>query len=224
MMAQTWEELLFAHWRVPADALGALIPNGLELDLFDGEAWLGVTPFRVTNLRMRGLPPFPAVSSFLEVNTRTYVTAEDKPGVWFFSLDASSRLAVEAARLGYKLPYFWADMRAEWGQGWLSYAATRRDERGGAFRGRYRPTGDSVAAEPGSLAHFLTERYCLYASDSRGRVHRAEIHHPPWPLQPAEAEIDENTLPPAGVPLGNEDPLLHFSARQDVVVWLLEPV
>jgi uncharacterized protein len=221
-MGQTWNDLLFAHWRVPPGSIRALLPEGLELDLYDREAWIGITPFAVNALRPRGLPPFPYVSSFLELNTRTYVVAE-KPGIWFFSLDASSELAVTAARSGYKLPYFKADMRADWRAGWLAYESRRRDPRGepAAFSARYRPIGDELDADPRSLAHFLTERYCLYTTDG-GRLKRAEIHHRPWPLQPAEGVVEENTMPPEGLELVDEDPLLHFAARQDVVIWPLE--
>lgn len=221
IMGQTWEELLFAHWRAPADALGSHLPNALELDLFEDEAWIGVTPFRVTGLRARGLPPLPLLSSFLEVNTRTYVTAGGTPGIWFFSLDAASELAVEAARRVYRLPYFRAAMRADWRDGRLEYESRRRYGARVALRVRYRPIGDVLDADPRSLAHFLTERYCLYTEDA-GRLKRAEIHHEPWLLQPAEAEIEENTMPPAGIELLDEGPLLHFSARQDVVIWPLE--
>ena len=220
IMGQTWDDLLFAHWRVDAEALRAHLPPGLELDLYQGEAWIGVTPFAVSGLRGRGLPPLPFVSSFLELNTRTYVTRDGKPGIWFFSLDAASEFAVEAARRGYKLPYFRADMRAAW-NGELAYESRRRDSRGApaTFRGRYRPIGDVIDPDPASLAHFLTERYCLYTVHE-GRLKRGEIHHPPWPLQPAEATFEENTMPPIELP--DEDPLLHFSARQDVVIWALE--
>jgi uncharacterized protein len=223
VMGQTWEDLLFAHWQAPAEAVRALLPAGVELDLFDGQAWIGVTPFRLTGLRARGLPPLPVVSSFFEINTRTYVTAGAKPGIWFFSLDAASELAVLAARYGYKLPYYRAEIRADWRGGWLSYEARRHDRRGApaAFRARYRPIAGQFTAVPGSLAYFLTERYCLYATDAEGQLHRAEIHHPPWPLQLAEAEIEENTMPPPGTELVDGDPLLHFSARQDVVIWPL---
>jgi uncharacterized protein len=223
VMGQTWDDLLFAHWRVSPDSLRELLPEGLNVDLFEGEAWIGVTPFAVTGLRTRGLPPLPFVSSFLELNTRTYVTAGGRPGIWFFSLDASSELAVEGARRGFKLPYFRADMRAGWRDGWLGYECRRRDPRGepAAFTGRYRAIGDQLDADPRSLAHFLTERYCAYTTDE-GRLRRIEIHHRPWPLQPAEAVIDENTMPPAGLVLLDDTPLLHFSARQDVVIWPLD--
>jgi uncharacterized protein len=220
IMGQTWEDLLFAHWRAPTDQLRALLPEGLELDLYEEEAWIGVVPFRVSGLRARGLLPLPFVSSFLELNVRTYVTAGGKPGIWFFGLDASSELAVEAARFGYKLPYFRADMNAEWRGGSLSFESRRRDSRGApaAFRARYRPIGDVLDADPRSLAHFLTERYCLYTSDE-GRLRRIEIHHQRWPLQPAEAVFEENTMAPRGVELVDEEPLLHFSSRQDALFW-----
>jgi uncharacterized protein len=222
-MGQTWEDLLFAHWRAAPESLRALLPEGLELDLYEGEAWFGVTPFRLSGLRARGLPPLPMLSSFLELNARTYVTTGGKPGIWFFSLDASSELAVEAARRTYKLPYYRATMQAEWRDGWLAYESRRRDARGesAAFSGRYRAIGERIDADPRSLAHFLTERYCQYAVNE-GVLKRAEIHHRPWPLQSAEAEIDENTMPPAGVELLDDDPLLHFAARQDTVIWPLE--
>ena len=220
IMGQTWEELLFAHWRVPADVLREHVPDGLEVDEFDGNAWLGVTPFRVTGLRGRGLLPLPYLSSFLELNVRTYVRAEEKPGIWFFSLDASSRVAVEAARRTYKLPYFQARMSATKRGEWIEYDCSRIAEAGRVFSGRYRPNGAVFHPEPGSLEWFLTERYCLYTTDG-GRLARAEIHHEPWPLQPAEAEIDLASVSPLE-PQG--DPLVHFSRRQDVVIWPLEPV
>lgn len=226
VMGQTWEDLLFAHWRVPGADLRAHVPDSLELDTYEGEAWLGITPFRLAGLRGRGMLPLPKLSSFLELNVRTYVTRNDRPGVWFFSLDAENPLAVEAARRSYKLPYFRARMSAAARGRWIEYSSSRRDERSKprVFEGRYRGDGEVFNAERGSLEWFLTERYCLYALDDDGTPLRAEIHHPPWPLQLAEAEIDLNTMLPDGIELGEEQPLLHFSRRQDVVIWAPEPV
>jgi hypothetical protein len=225
LLAQTWEDLLFAHWPVPADSVRALLPEGIEVDLFDGQAWVGVVPFRLTGLRLRGLLPAPGVSRFLELNVRTCVVVDGRPGVWFFSLDAGSGWAVETARRTYKLPYFRARISAVRHGDEVEYASSRPRPVGGpaVFSGRYAPIGDLAPAAPGSLEHFLIERFCLYAVD-RGRVLRAEIHHPPWPLQPARAEIDLNTMPPEGIELPDAEPLLHFSARQDVVIWPLRPV
>lgn len=190
IMRQSWHDLLFAHWPVPADALAPRLPRGLALDTFDGQAWLGIVPFRLSGLRPRWMPPSPGVSAFLEVNVRTYVTAGGKPGVWFLSLDASSRLAVRGARLLFRLPYHHARMRAEWQAGGMRYESHRP---GAALRAEYRPCGERFTAAPGTLAHFLTERYCLYAADPRGLL-RCEVDHPPWPLQPAELRLDVNTL------------------------------
>ena len=221
LQAQTWERLLFAHWPLPADALRAHVPSELPLDTFDGSAWLGVTPFRVSGLRVRGLPAVPVLSSFLEVNVRTYVTLEDKPGIFFFSLDAESLLAVHGARWAYKLPYFLAEMSA-CGDDAIEYESRRRDPDGhqAVLRSRFGPDGPASTRTAGSLEHFLTERYCLYTLHEGG-VHWAEIHHPPWPLHPAEAEFDENTMPPPGIEVSGE-PICHFAERQDVVLWSLE--
>jgi len=221
-MGQTWEDLLFAHWRVSADELRAYVPEGLEIEEHSGSAWLGVVPFTLTNLRARGLLPLPRVSSFLELNVRTCVRAADgKPGVWFLSLDAASRLAVAAARRTYKLPYFHARMSATTDREWIAYECARIAEPGRVFSGRYRPTADASTAEPGSLESFLTERYCLYSTDERDRLYRAEIHHAPWPLQPAEAEIELVSIAPLAL---EGDAVCHFSRRQDVLVWPLRPV
>jgi uncharacterized protein YqjF (DUF2071 family) len=216
-MGQTWDDLLFVHYRVPVEQLRTLVSEGLEVQEHSGSGWLGVTPFVVTGLRARGLLPLPFASSFRELNVRTYVTRDDKPGIWFFSLDASSRLAVEAARLLYRLPYFLADIAMRRRAGELLFDCSRGD--GKAFSAAYCPDGDAFAAEPGSLEHFLTERYCLYA-EHEGQLYRADIHHRRWPLQHAQARIDLNTMPP--VKVSGDDPLVHYSKRQDVVIWPLD--
>ena len=216
-MGQTWDDLLFIHYRVPAEQLRSHVPDGLEVEEHSGSGWLGLTPFVVTGLRARGLLPLPFASSFRELNVRTYVTRDDKPGIWFFSLDASSQLAVEAARRLYRLPYFRAEIAVQQRAGEIVYDCSRHD--GKAFSASYRPTADVFNADAGSLEHFLTERYCLYA-EHEGELFRADIHHRPWPLQPAAARIDLNTMPP--LKLTDDAPRLHFSARQDVVIWPLD--
>ena len=224
-MAQSWEHLLFAHWPVAVEELRRVVPDEIPIDTYDGSAWLGVTPFRLTALRLRGLPHLPDLTSFLETNVRTYATIGGRPGIYFLSLDAASALAVAAARRSYRLPYFHARMSARTVTDWVDYESTRVSSDGppAQLRVRYRPTGEASEAQEGSLEHFLTERYCLYTLDDRGRVLRAEIHHPPWPLQPAEAELELNTMgAPLGQPLGGP-PLVHFARRQDVLIWRLEP-
>lgn len=218
IMRQQWNRLLFAHWALPAEPLRALLPRELALDLFDGQCWLAVTPFYLSGLRLRGLPPPPFV--FGELNVRTYVTLEGKPGVYFFSLDAGSVLAVFGARAAYALPYFYASMKIECEGDGVHYRC-RRSHMGkvAEFEGRYRPLSPPRHAVAGTLEHFLTERYCLYAAEG-GRLYRAQIHHAPWPLQDAEAEISRNTMASAaGIQLPHTPPLLHFAHRLDVLVW-----
>jgi uncharacterized protein YqjF (DUF2071 family) len=222
VMAQSWHDLLFAHWPLPETVLRPHIPAGLAIDTFAGQGWLGVVPFRMSGVRLRGTPAVLWLSAFPELNVRTYVVANEKPGVWFFSLDAGNALAVAAARAWFHLPYFRASMSCEERNDWIEYRSerTHRGAAGGVLQGRYRPVDAVFSTPSGSLEHFLTERYCLYTADGSGRIIRGEIHHAPWPLQPAEAELTKNTMAEAaGFSLPAVRPLLHFSKRQDVVVW-----
>jgi uncharacterized protein YqjF (DUF2071 family) len=219
-MGQTWEDLLFAHWRVPAAGLRPHVPAGLEIEEHDGSAWLGLVPFRLSGLRARGALPLPGLSSFRELNVRTYVRGPDgRPGVWFFSLDATSRAAVAAARRLYRLPYHHARMTLARAGGRFAVECARLGVHGAVFSARYRPVGEAFHAPPGSLEWFLAERYCLYAADAAGRLHRADVHHRPWPLQAAEAEVELASLAPVEL---DGEPLCHYSACQDVLVWPVE--
>jgi uncharacterized protein len=224
-MAQTWRDLLFAHWPVPVEAFAGVVPDQLTIDSRDGAAWIGVTPFVVSDLRLRGSVPVPVISRFPELNVRTYVTVGGKPGIYFLSLDAARMSAVLAARRSYRLPYFHAQMARSTSSDGIHFASSRASSDGpsATFRGRFHPVGPAVPALPGSLEHFLTERYCLYTLGERGEILRGEIHHPPWPLQKAAAELPENTMAsPFGIDLDGE-PTFHFSARQDVVLWRIQP-
>ncbi|HEV2458771.1 MAG TPA: DUF2071 domain-containing protein [Ktedonobacterales bacterium] len=223
VMAQTWHTLLFAHWPVPTAAITPLLPPGLTLDTYGGEAWLGVVPFRMSGVRPRGVPPLPWLSAFPELNVRTYVTLDGVPGVWFFSLDAANPLAVATARAAYHLPYFTARMRCDLVGDTITYASerTHRGAPPAELAAVYRCAGPIFAAAPGSPEHWLTERYSLYAADRRGRLWWGEIRHRPWPLQAAQAEISRNTMArAAGVALPDTPPLLHYAHRQDVRIWL----
>ena len=218
-MRQVWHDLLFAHWPLNPDNLRPLVPAPLELDIYDGHAWVAVTPFHMSDVRMRALSPIPGMSAFPELNLRTYVKFGGVPGVFFFSLDAASRLAVIGARATYFLPYFHAEMRAEIEGESIRYQSRRRNFPA-EFRGSYRPVARPRQREKGSLEHFLTERYCLYAVTPRGKLLRADIHHLPWPLQDADAEIELNSMAEAaGIRLPDQPPLLHFAKRLEVLVW-----
>lgn len=223
VMAQRWNHLLFAHWPIPMETLRARVPRALPLDLFEGQAWVSVTPFFLSHARPRGLPRFPSLSDFPELNFRTYVTLDGKPGVYFFSLDAGSRLAVEGARAFYHLPYFKARMHMEASPaGRVDYTSERTDNRSGpaVLRARYAPVGAAAPARPGTIEHWLVERYCLYAADRTGRTFRAEIHHRPWKLHVAECEIESCTIAAAaGLHLEGPPARLSFSQQIDVVAW-----
>ncbi|MBI3696343.1 MAG: DUF2071 domain-containing protein [Acidobacteria bacterium] len=216
LITETWRDLLFAHWPVPAGELRRRLPAGLEPDTYHGQGWISVVPFRMTGIRRRGFPPLPLLSSSLEINVRTYVTVGDCPGVFFFSLDAANPAAVVVGRRWYHLPYFRAQMSLDRDGETIRYSSRRA---GAVFQARYRPTGDVFHAAQGSLEHWLVERYCLYAVDPRGRLRRGKVRHAPWPLQPAWAEIEVNTMTEV-----RGDPLLHFARELEVWIWDLEPL
>jgi uncharacterized protein YqjF (DUF2071 family) len=224
-MGQSWLDLLFAHWPLPEEALREVVPEQLPIDTHDGTAWLGITPFWVSGLRLRGTAPAPGLSTFPELNVRTYVSVEDKPGIYFLSLDADSCAAVRAARSSYRLPYFRSRIHVERDEEGIGYDLLRVSDDGppAYFKARYGGEGDELPIRDGSLERWLTERYCLYTLDHDGRIQRGDIHHPPWPLQHGWAEIETNTMAmPFGIELEGE-PLLHFSPRQDVAIWTIRP-
>jgi uncharacterized protein YqjF (DUF2071 family) len=226
-MRQRWNDLLFAHWPVAAAPVQALLPPGLEIDKFQGSAWLGVVPFWMDGVENRpvGNRPFsvPTTRVFSELNLRTYVRsrATGKPGVYFFSLDATSALAVIGARLLFHLPYYYATISRSEDSGATLYRSRRLLTRDPApLDMRYRSTGVPLAVSPpGSLAYFLTERYCLFTTFA-GRVLVGEIHHIPWPLEAVDAEIRVNELArPHGLRLPDCAPVLHFARRLEVYIW-----
>ena len=227
IMAMEWHDLLFMHWPLRPELLRPWLPPGLELETWEGWAWLGVVPFMMRGVRPRLAPTVGGLSRFPELNVRTYVTLGGRPGVWFFSLDAASRLAVRAARYGFHLPYFDATMACAPAGDAVRYSSLRTHHGAApaSLRATYGPTGPAYRSAPGSLEHWLTERYCLYAANRRGQIWRGEVQHPPWPLQPAELELEQNQmaaqlrlmLPPSPA-------LLHFSRRLDVVAWAPERV
>ena len=223
VMGMSWRDLLFMHWPVEADALRPLVPPSLSIDTFDGNAWLGVVPFDMVGVRPHFVPAVPGLSNFPEINLRTYVTAGDRPGVWFFSLDAHNRLAVRLARATFHLPYYDAEMSCHAADDEVHYRSIRTHK--GAppaeFVARYGPSGRPFESGPGSIENFLTERYCLYSADERGNVRRGEVHHQLWPLQPAEAEVRTLAMTQQiGLKPPDTEPILHFARRLDVLAWL----
>lgn len=214
---QSWLDLLFAHWPVPASVLQPLVPSELELQEFDGSAWLGLVPFRMAGVMRRPLPDMPGISAFPELNVRTYVEHGGKSGVWFLSLDAANYLAVWAARRFFHLPYHYAEMSLTPQGDELHYSSRRA---GAELVGSYAPTSEPYSAARGTLEHWLTERYCLYAKAPDGSLWRNDVQHHPWPLQRARANFDRNTMFAVhGLTVEGPPALLHFARRLDVVVW-----
>ena len=228
MQRPGWRDLTFLHWCVPAAALRALVPPALEIDTFEGEAYVGLVPFTMTRMRPWWAPPLPGISQFHETNVRTYVHRDGRdPGVWFFSLDAASRLAVAAARALWHLPYHHARMTLEKTQTGVRYVSERLRPPPVPARCRVtcRPIGEPAPARAGTLEHFLAERYLLYAQTRDGGLRRGAVHHAPYPLQAAEIDdCDETMLAAAGIARPGVPPLAHFASGVDVEIFALERV
>jgi uncharacterized protein YqjF (DUF2071 family) len=231
IMTQRWSDLLFMHLPLAPEVLRPLIPSQIELDTFDGQAWVGIVPFRVSHASLRGLPPPPLLSHFPEINVRTYVTLRGIPGVYFFSLDAGSPLAVQIARTVFHLPYFSAQMHMEQQQETIHFQSQRnripKGTKGSppAYEGLYHPNGPVFFAPRGTLEYWLTERYCLYTVTEKKWVYRVDIQHGPWPLQLAALTGRCNTMASAqGISLPDQPPLLHFAREQDVLFWPLRRI
>lgn len=221
---QSWLDLLFMHWPMPAQILQPLVPPGLRVQEFEGTSYIGVVPFRMAGVMRRPFPDLPGISAFPELNVRIYVEHEGKAGVWFLSLDATNSLAVWAARTFFHLPYHKAQISFSQRDGTFNYALQRKNGHP-EFVGQYWPEGEAYESKPGTLEHWLTERYCLYAIDPRGRLLRSDVHHVPWPLYRAQAKVQTNSMASClGLTLPNSEPLLHFSPGLDVVIWNAEVV
>ena len=224
VMYQSWDKLVFINWPIEIDALRPLVPEPLEIDTFEGTAWLTVTPLNIYNARPIFVPPLPFVSQLYELNVRTYVHLDGVPGVWFFSLDANSVLAVTAARTLFYLPYFNAEIDLK-SEGRSVAFDSRRDKGDAVFSASWAISDELPPAEPGSLDYFLVERYCLYSTDGEN-LYRCRIHHRPWPLQTAaDFELGPSTVVQAdGLPQPSGEPLLFCGGPVDVEVWPLEKV
>jgi uncharacterized protein YqjF (DUF2071 family) len=232
VMTQRWNDLLFAHWPIPASTLAPLIPVGLQIDTCDGSAWIGVVPFWMDRIKFRGISTLPGTRTSPELNLRTYVrdSRTGTPGLYFLSLESSNLLAVLFGRMFYRLPFYWAEMTIEQRTQREFWFASRRRmaQTPVLFSARYRglgPTRRLVESRPGSLEYFLTERYCLFTRDREGQPMRADLYHVPGPLEEAEAEIQRNDLAAAvGIRLPDVAPVLHYARRLAVYVWQLDRI
>lgn len=224
VMHQSWDKLLFLHWRMPIEALRALIPDSLHIDTYEGDAWAAITPLTIWGLRPPFLPALPYISELHELNVRTYVHRNGIPGVWFFSLDANNSLAVLGARLFFSLPYHNANIDLEQTADRISFKSSRPNEKGN-FTATWTIGDNMPAADPDSLDFFLLERYCLYTA-AGGQVYRSRIHHHPWPLQQARdlGGFSSNMFEINKLPTPAEQPVLHCGGPVDVEIWPLEKI
>jgi uncharacterized protein YqjF (DUF2071 family) len=222
IMEQRWDNLLFCHWRVSPEALRPRIPDDLEVETFDGSAWLSLVPMRMGKIHFRLLPGIPGLDNFPEMNLRTYVTRDGVPGVWFFSLDTPSPINVWIAQQGFHLPYFEAEQGMD-DQAFPIRFESRRTEPAlprAEVRVRYRPLGEGFTPAEGTLEHFLNERYAMYSLSPDGALLRGDIDHAPWVIQAAEAEVEVNTMPQAhGIPVLDAPPLFGFARSIEVLCW-----
>ena len=232
LLSQSWNDLLLMHFAIEPAVLRRLVPEALTLELYDGAAWLTISPFCASHVRPSGVPALPGLSFFAQLNVRTYVTAEDKPGLYYLSVDAANLTAVWFARMFFRLQYWHASIKVSGGtiqarkmaDGRIHFQA-RRLHGPLASHGpakldvMYAPVGEAEVARARSLDEFLTERYCVY-SWHRSRFYRTEVHHQPWRLQRASVEIRENSLAePLGLALPEQPDLCHFSRSMKMLTW-----
>ena len=230
-MKQTWRDLLFLHWKVDPDMLQTTLPKGLQVDTFENEAWVGIVPFFMDNIRPSFLPPVPGLSWFLETNVRTYVFDEDgNSGVWFYSLDANQRVAAALGKALFRLPYRYEKITATYGvstvgpmpigtsaksEPWIDYRYA-----GNQFVYRKESQESLHLAEPGTLEFFLFERYLLFAEGKDG-LKIGQVYHTPYQICEAKCENVETDL---FAKVSLEDPgkspdLMHFSPGVQVDVF-----
>jgi uncharacterized protein len=220
IMTQTWNHVLFAHWPISLESIRDKIPDQLEIDMYNQNAWIGILPFYLNHLRLRNLPPIPLSSAFPELNVRTYVTYKGIPGIYFFSLDADHQLAVLSARTFFHLPYYYAKMEIILNKDEIEFKSTRRSSNQNAeMVALYHPVSKRYHHQKDTMEYWLTERYRFYTTH-KGDLYYEDIHHLPWSLQKAEAEFSKNTLLSAlDIDVINSSPLLHYSESQKVLFW-----
>ena len=222
VMRQTWSNLLFAHYAISYDVLRKLVPQELPLDSFNGTYYIGVVPFQMSSVRFRGLPPVPGTDRFPELNVRTYVTLDGKPGIYFFSLDAENLPTVKGARAFFHLPYWYARMKLVEGESAIAFESIRKKNIDAKLTCSYSPISEPYEAEKGSLEEWMVERYCFYTLSKNRIPLRCDILHEPWKLQKAEARFYEHTILSAqGIDVGLDAPILHFAKKIEVRAWPL---
>lgn len=221
IMRQSWRNLLFIHWPIPPEIIRPYIPSSLQIDLFNSTAWIGGVVFDMFGIYPRGLSSVSLTSKFSEVNVRTYVQHDGKPGVYFLSLDVGDWASLTIAKRWYRLPYHPADISIQKRGQTFYYESIRKGKNSSLVsKGTYTPVSDIFFPKEGTLDHWLTERYCLYSTNHRDNIYCGEIHHRPWPLQKVETELSRHTLfKPFHIDVSDVQPIYHFSEGLDTLFW-----
>ncbi|MCG5103878.1 YqjF family protein [Oceanobacillus alkalisoli] len=223
IMTQTWNHLLFMHIPVPQEELRGQIPNGLELDTYDGEAWISIIPFKIKHMRLPFTPPLPLLHSSLELNVRTYVRRNGETGVYFFSLDTNQLLTVLGGRL-LSAPYRYATIRMSRRHGWIYFETKSKGKPHIGFTGKYRSVSRKYKPDTGSLAYWLVERY-IFWTERDGSLYRGTINHEPWELYDAEAIFSKQAMLPDFLKqVTAHRPVFHYAKKKKVYAYQVKKV
>ncbi|MGG1677746.1 YqjF family protein [Neobacillus sp. NRS-1170] len=222
IMRQTWKNLLFLHWPISLEKLRPYVPSSLQIDTYNGSAWLGVILFVIEGIYPRGISSVSVTPKFPEINVRTYVQCDGKPGIYFLSIDVQNWASLNIAKRWYRLPYYSSEISFQKEGQSFQCQSVRKGNANTiiSFKGKYFPVSEVYFPKEGTLDHWLTERYCLYSSTNGVNIYCGEIHHQPWPLQKAEIEIVNNTLfTPFHFDLSEVKPTAYFSEGVDSLIW-----
>jgi uncharacterized protein YqjF (DUF2071 family) len=237
LLSQSWNDVLLLHFAMKPETLRRLVPEELTLELYEGVAWLTISPFSASHVRPSGVPPLPGISFSSQISVRTYVTMGGKPGIYYFSMDTTNLSTVWFARMFFRMQYWHSSIQVSGAtinspktQNAEIHFRARRLHGPAAQNGaarldvEYAPEGAPTRARTGSLNEFLTERYCVY-SCHRKSFYRTEIHHQPWPLQQVQVDLRDNSMAePLGLTLPEEPELCHFSRSLKMLTWAPERV
>lgn len=227
IMRQTWNNLLFLHWPISPKQLQPFIPSPLQIDIFNQYAWIGIIVFCMGGIYPRGFSLKSLTPKFKEINVRTYVLLNGKPGVYFLSLDVPDWASLTIAKRWYHLPYHPAKVSIQKEEQTFHCLSIRNGKANSpiSFNGKFKPISEVFFPQEGTLEHWLTERYCLYSTKTGDDIYCGEIHHRPWPLQIAEAEISHNTMfSPFEWDLSDVKPISHYAEGMDTLIWNIKRV
>ncbi|MBS4197060.1 YqjF family protein [Lederbergia citri] len=225
IMRQKWRDVLFMHLPIKPEKLQPYIPSAVEIDTFEDYAWLGVIVFKIDGIFPRGFPPVSIRPAFPEINLRTYVRCNDKPGIYFLSLDVDDWTSCSLAKRWLHVPYHPAKISFQKIEQSYHFESNRNHHIPIICKGSYTPKSEIFYPENMTLDHWLTERYCFFSHNQKSNVYCLDIHHHPWPLQRAEATIHSNDLcRPFNFDFENETPIFHYSQGVDALIWNIKKI